>query len=88
MAAVNGTARAISLNPGQVSEIRRALILGLQALGEVERLCDARDVCETLKEPYPSRLTPLHVSVESASFGVFADALAYLEHYETATDNG
>ena len=79
---------SLSLNNLQVADIRRALILGLQALSEVERLCDARDVCETLKEPYPARLTPLHVTVESASFGVFADALAYLEHHETEAENG
>ena len=48
------------VDPQVVREIRRALLIGLQSFGEIERLDDAQDIFELGGKKIPERLRVIH----------------------------
>lgn len=72
-----------------IRSLRKALIIGLQSLSEIERLEDRWGVhVEIAKEIIPDDLRPIHPTGTAAEAGTFADALAYLDHIETDVAEG
>ena len=80
MAAVNGNAPAITLDPDQVSEIRHALLIGLACHGEIERLTNLHECLALTSDPAPAEFKPTNPSASPETIADFASALLYLEY--------
>lgn len=73
----------ITLDAEQVMAIRRAVLVGLSAYGEIERLCDAVAIAERGGTKIEDGLRPLHPTASAETVSEFADALRYLERTPT-----
>ena len=66
-----------------IRQIRRALLIGLESFGEVERVIDRHESLARFDDNKPdSKLRPLHPTGASDTIGVFAAALRLLENME------
>jgi hypothetical protein len=66
----------------QLRAIRRALHIGLESFGEVERVTDRYEAIEACGLTLDRELRPVHPTGAPNTVGVFATALRYLEHME------
>lgn len=70
-------------DPDFCRDIRKALIVGLHSLGEIERLDNAYRIhAELAGESIPDDLCPIHPTGSADTVGTFANALSYLEFLE------
>jgi hypothetical protein len=74
------TIHNVELEAEQVAGIRHALLIGLAAYGEIERLCNARQIRETCGKEVPEDLRAMHPTGAADTVGQFADALRSLEN--------
>lgn len=81
MAEANATTqeRTITLEEDAVAIIRRALLVGLSAYGELERLRDAAEIARMTRLEIPEGMEPIGVSIQADEVSNFAEAIRYLE---------
>ena len=65
----------LTLDAEEVRAIRKALLIGLDSYGEIERLSNQADCCNGIPEEWK----PIHPTGSSETIGDFATALRYLE---------
>ena len=65
-----------------VKTIRRALLIGLECFGEVERIIDRHTTLSMLFEKPDPKLLPMHPTGAPDTIGDFAAALRTLETWE------
>ena len=70
------------LHQDKIRRIRSALVIGLTAYGEIERLCSAAEIARIGKKQIPDGLVPIHPSGEAGTVGDFADAFSFLQMLE------
>lgn len=70
--------RELMLDPDAVAIVRRALLLGLYCLGEVERAQNAAELAQIRKETVPEGCTPMHPTADSETVTLFAEALLFV----------
>ena len=58
--------------------IHNSLLIGLASYGEIERLCDARDVLTICGKKFPDELSPIHPTASPDTISDFAEALRAL----------
>ena len=73
----------ITFDAEQIKTIRRAVLVGLSAYGEIERLCNAVEIAERGGSKIDNELRPLHPTASAETVSEFADALRYLERTPT-----
>lgn len=61
--------------------VLRALLVGLSAFGELERLRNAWEVRRMCNEDLPDDLQPIDVSGDAGEISNFADAIQAIAHY-------
>lgn len=66
----------------QLRTIRRALHIGLESFGEIERVTDTYELLESRGHGLHELLRPIHPTGSSDTIGVFASALRSLDHME------
>lgn len=71
--------KRLTLDSYQVATIRRALLLGLSSLGEVQRVRDHFEASIALGQSIDEKFRPVHPTGSPETVGEFADALLYLE---------
>ena len=76
-------AKEYRLESDAITAIRRALIVGLTACGEIERLQDEQGRHKIAGGRIPEELDALHPTGTTDVAAQFADALAYLEYART-----
>jgi hypothetical protein len=69
----------LTLEADQVVSIRRALLVGLAAYGEIERLANVQQLKEMCRHEIPEDDRVIHPTGCSDTVGEFADALRLLE---------
>lgn len=69
----------IQIDHETIRTIRKAIVIGLQYFGEIERLLNAAE----LSDSHFPNLRPVHPTGNADTVGDFADALAYLELIES-----
>lgn len=69
------TTKTLTLDAEDVRAIRKALLIGLDSYGEIERLSNQADCCAEI----PAEWKPIHPTGASDTIGDFATALRYLE---------
>ncbi|MCP5231508.1 MAG: hypothetical protein H6948_05350 [Zoogloeaceae bacterium] len=72
----------LELHKDKIRGIRSALVIGLTAYGEIERLCSAAEIARIGKMQIPDGLEPIHPSGDAGTVGDFADAFSYLQMLE------
>ena len=70
---------SIVLDHEQVRAIRRALLVGLSAYGECERLDNLFLIAKMAERPLPDEHSPLHPTGSADTVSEFATALRYLD---------
>lgn len=70
--------KTLSLDEEDVQAIRRALIIGLDSYGEIERVLGYADAMKTAGQELPKDAIPLHPTGSDQTIGFFASALACL----------
>ena len=70
--------RTITLDAEDVVEIRRALLIGLQSYGEIERISSFVKALKQLGREVPGDCMPIHPTGSDSTIGSFADALHHL----------
>lgn len=65
----------------RIATIRHAILVGLSAFGELERLQNEVVIFDRLGEPVPEGLRPIGVSGDAAAISRFAEALLNLEFF-------
>ena len=73
-----------TLSFSQIAAIRRALLIGLDSYGEIERLSNHVQLMNLGKEEIPDELRPIHPTGCSDTIGEFATALRHIEISQTA----
>jgi hypothetical protein len=68
------SAETLTLDAEEVRAIRKAMLIGLDSYGEIERLSNQAD-CNDIPEEWK----PIHPTGSSETIGQFATALRYLE---------
>ena len=68
------------LDAEEIAAIRRALVIGLAAFGDLEERDSAADLAEASGRPWPAEALPKHPTGTSDVPSVFATALALLEY--------
>lgn len=63
--------------------LRKALITGLASYGEVERITNSWECLQGTARHPAGELKPVHPTGSSDTVGDFADALAYLDIFES-----
>lgn len=66
----------------QLRSIRRAVHIGLESFGEIERVTDAYELLESCGHSLNDRLRPIHPTGSSDTIGVFTSALRALDNLE------
>lgn len=80
MSASNGAPeRGLVLGETEIKAIRRALLIGLDSYGEIERLENEADLRKILGKPDLGDLNPRHPTCSAETVSEFAAALRYLE---------
>lgn len=64
----------------QLDTIQDALLAGLAAYGEIERLCCVQDVDEACGRTIEGRRRVIHPTGDAATVSLFASALTLLQH--------
>ena len=67
-----------SLDVEAVAAIRRALVVGLQSYGEIERIASCMEIAKQSGPGIPDDCVPIHPTGQNDTIGLFADALQYL----------
>lgn len=75
----NGNPPNVQLCPEDVAEVRRALLIGLEAFGEIERLTDVAEGLNRTGSALPRSMHPLHPTGSPDTVARFATALRLLE---------
>ena len=73
MAEINFT-----LDQESIDVINVALIYGLKAYGELERVRNAAEINGLCGKPVDADLVPLDVTGDAATISIFADAIGYM----------
>ena len=71
--------KLLSLDEEQITAIRRALLIGLDSFGEIERLQNVVELNNIGQRHTPDNLRPLHPTGAANTISDFAAALRYLE---------
>lgn len=66
----------------KVAKIRRAVLIGLSAFGELERLLDSARAYTMGGRTLPDGLQPMGVTGDSGEVSNFAEALRFLEEFD------
>lgn len=71
----------LKLDSEQQKAIIRALLIGLDSYGEIERLKDEYDRLDYCPggNPAPDHCRPLHPTGSAETIGIFAEALRYMQ---------
>ncbi len=69
----------LELEDDQVKIIRRALLVGLSSLGEVERLVNAQELAKLAGDNIPDELRALQTTGDANTISEFACALRFFE---------
>lgn len=72
-------AGSVTLYQDQLQAIRKALVIGLAALGEIEIKENQFDLSKHSSTPWPDEAKPVHPTGCSHTVAIFAEALAYAE---------
>jgi hypothetical protein len=79
MADANRSTAAIKISDEERQIIMKALLIGLESFGEIERLTDRVEVASKVcGETIPNGCTPIHPTGEPDTIGCFAQALRVL----------
>lgn len=73
------TTETLTLDAEEIRAIRKALLIGLDSFGEIERLSNRQGIAELAGNPTPEGSKVIHPTGSSETIGDFAMALRYLE---------
>lgn len=70
--------RNFTLDDEAIEVINVALVYGLKAYGEIERVRNAAEIRKLCGTPIDDDMMPLEVIGDAAAISVFADAMGYM----------
>ena len=68
----------LTLDADAIEVINVALVYGLKAYGEIERVRNAAEIGALCGKPVDDDMVPLDVTGDAAAISVFADAMGYM----------